>query len=392
MKSDTFYKDISAITSFEDVGRLDHYTPAPKDWSVVITDVGGSTQAIAEGRYKEVNMVGAASVAALLNAAGKLEVPFVFGGDGASFLIPPSLVTKAKVALAATERLSREAFGLTLRVGIVPVSRVKAESGQDVLVSKFQLTPYFNQALFIGGGITIAEKLVKDPSKNEEFLVKDDSPIEPNLAGLTCRWNDIQSLHGETISLLVKASGTHEKAAETYRRLVSKISDYYGESETHHPVTLDNLKLALTGINLDRETRLRAGGKTSLERLWYRFWIALKTFAFYAATQTGISLGDINKERYLELLIATVEYKKFDDVLRLVISGTQEARERLTEYLEAEHTAGNLVYGIHVSDRALMTCLVFERYGRQVHFIDAADGGYTLAARQLKAQIKELEN
>lgn len=389
MANDAFYKNISAITSFEDVGKLDHYTAAPLDWHVVITDVGGSTKAIEEGRYKEVNMVGAASVASLLNVAGKIDIPFVFGGDGASFLIPPSLLLKAKEALAATERLSREAFGLTLRVGIVPVSVIKETSGLDVLVSKFKLTPYFDQALFIGGGITAAEKLVKDPEKGQEYLVKDDSPIEPNLGGLTCRWNDIQSFHGETISLLVRAIPGAVSAAETYNQLVLKISDYYGESETHHPVTLDNLKLALTGINLDRETRLRAGARSKLGQALYRASIALKTLVFFLATKTGIPLADINQQKYLELLIATVEYKKFDDVLRLVISGTQEARERLQAYLEEERKAGRLVYGIHVSDRALMTCLVFERYGKQVHFIDAADGGYTLAAKQLKAQIKE---
>ena len=39
-------------------------------------------------------------------------------------------------------------------------------------------------------------------------------------------------------------------------------------------------------------------------------------------------------------------------------------------------------------DRALMTCLVFEREGRQVHFVDGADGGYALAAKAMKARMK----
>jgi hypothetical protein len=38
-----------------------------------------------------------------------------------------------------------------------------------------------------------------------------------------------------------------------------------------------------------------------------------------------------------------------------------------------------------------MTCLVFSlAQGRHVHFIDGADGGYALAARQLKAQLQAL--
>jgi hypothetical protein len=34
-----------------------------------------------------------------------------------------------------------------------------------------------------------------------------------------------------------------------------------------------------------------------------------------------------------------------------------------------------------------MTCLVFEHNGPQVHFIDDADGGYTFAAKAMKARM-----
>jgi len=37
----------------------------------------------------------------------------------------------------------------------------------------------------------------------------------------------------------------------------------------------------------------------------------------------------------------------------------------------------------------LMTCLVFERHGRQVHFIDGADGGYAIAAKKLKHRARK---
>lgn len=46
------------------------------------------------------------------------------------------------------------------------------------------------------------------------------------------------------------------------------------------------------------------------------------------------------------------------------------------------------MYGFHVSDRALMTCLVYEEQGRHIAFIDGADGGYALAAKVLKEKLK----
>ena len=48
-----------------------------------------STKAIAAQRYKAVNMAGASVIAAVTNALGGREFPFVFGGDGASFAISP---------------------------------------------------------------------------------------------------------------------------------------------------------------------------------------------------------------------------------------------------------------------------------------------------------------
>jgi Protein of unknown function (DUF3095) len=39
----------------------------------------------------------------------------------------------------------------------------------------------------------------------------------------------------------------------------------------------------------------------------------------------------------------------------------------------------------------MMTCLVFSlEQSRHVHFIDGADGGYALAALQLKAQLQAI--
>jgi hypothetical protein len=40
--------------------------------------------------------------------------------------------------------------------------------------------------------------------------------------------------------------------------------------------------------------------------------------------------------------------------------------------------------------QALLTCIVFSYNGNHVHFVDGSDGGYALAARSLKAQLKSL--
>lgn len=92
----------------------------------------------------------------------------------------------------------------------------------------------------------------------------------------------------------------------------------------------------------------------------------------------------INWGTYKTIVTETTDYRKFDDILRMVIAGNPQQSRKLEQFLEKKYQDGRLVYGLHRTDRALMTCLVFERDGRQVHFVDGADGGYALAAEAMK--------
>src|SRR5689334_4489453 len=98
----TFYATIPPIKHITDITDSSHYYDVPADWHIALTDVRGSTKAIENGRYKDVNAVAAASITALLNVAGDQDIPFVFGGDGATTLIPESMLESAHDALLAT--------------------------------------------------------------------------------------------------------------------------------------------------------------------------------------------------------------------------------------------------------------------------------------------------
>ena len=79
-------------------------------------------------------------------------------------------------------------------------------------------------------------------------------------------------------------------------------------------------------------------------------------------------------------------------LLALLLAGScalAKQREALRDYLDVWRNTGDVVYGMHVSGYALMTCIVFDRFGRQVHFLDADEGGYAMASQELKAQINE---
>ncbi|MBT7449479.1 MAG: DUF3095 family protein, partial [Rhodospirillaceae bacterium] len=78
-----------------------------------------------------------------------------------------------------------------------------------------------------------------------------------------------------------------------------------------------------------------------------------------------------------------------DDMLCLTFDCPGDKIAALEAYLEERHQRGDLHYGLHKSDHAVMTCLVASAVDNQhVHFVDGGDGGYTKAATQMKAQMK----
>ena len=64
-------KFFSAIPVFRIFARLMEpalYSPLPDDWHIGVADIVESTKAIAQARYKAVNMAGASVIAAVTNA------------------------------------------------------------------------------------------------------------------------------------------------------------------------------------------------------------------------------------------------------------------------------------------------------------------------------------
>lgn len=384
-----FYAQLAPITRFRDVARLDAYTPAPDDWFMVLTDVRGSTQAINDGRYKEVNIIGAAAIVALLNLDRSIDLPYMFGGDGATLLIPPELCDRVRPVLAALGHMAATEFQLELRTAIVPISALHGTE-YAVLVARLRFSEHFSQAAFAGGGLPYLEKLVKNPATAAQYIIAPAENPDTDLSGLECRWQDIPSRHGETVTLLVMATGgTPRRDSAIYSEVIATIEDIYGQAEIARPVDESTLFPSFNPQKLSLETRLRTP-RHFLKRQLYLWKIWAQNWLLLYFWRNRVRTGDVQWDWYVKLLIETSDYRKYDDTLRMVLTGTTEQRHALSAYLEQRHIAGDLIYGIHLSDRALITCVVFERVGRQVHFIDGADGGYALAARALKEQMRNL--
>lgn len=380
-----FYENLPPVTRFSSLAACSSYQELPADWAVIVADIKNSTDAIRRGEYKAVNAAGVCVIAAVVNLAKPLRIPYVFGGDGASLCVPPSLAPAAREALKSAQRLARESYGLELRAAIVPASEIR-RAGYRLLVAKFQTSRHCAQAAFAGGGVTYAENGLKEGRWREE---EGGTAMEADYSGLECRWKDIPSPQGETVSLLVRAHPglSSDEVSGIYREVLAQIESVYSDWPRCHPLAVKNLRLTFNLKKLAVELKCRSFGKGWSGRLKYAItMLALNFFGLLFMT-FKISLGGVRWGDYKQQLVENADVRKFDDMLRLVIAGNSTQRKTLFEYLEAGYQAKKWVYGSHVSGSALMTCLIRDYAGEHYHFIDGADGGYAAAAVELKRRL-----
>lgn len=388
MISDNFYADLPVTKNFSDIADLSHYTRLPSGWSAVVSDVKNSTVAINNGEYKAVNITGVSVITSILNVLKPLSVPYIFGGDGSSLCVPDNVLDKVKDALVATQEMSQMQFGLQLRIGIVPVSEIR-KAGYDILVSKQKISEHYTQAAFAGGGLEYAENVIKDDDNESAFRIESKKTSEPDYTGLECRWENVPSKHGETISLIVKATADNQDDEyRIYTEIINKVYDIYGDESSSRPVYEEGLKLTLSNNLLKYETKARTFGKSISELVIYKLKIRVQAVLGRIFMSRKIKTGDTDWGKYKSTFVKNTDYRKFDGVLREVLSGNKQQRQVLEQYLNERYSKGECFYGIHVSESALVTCMINNCIDQHFHFIDGADGGYAMAAMMMKQQLK----
>jgi len=375
--SDKFYSAIPVFRGFARLMDPALYSPLPDDWSIGVADIVESTKAIAQARYKAVNMAGASVIAAVTNAFEGREFPFVFGGDGASFAVAPDDAELAREALAATAVWVKEDLDLLMRVALVPIAAIRAQ-GLDVRVARFGPSPNLSYAMFSGGGLGWAEAAMK----RGEFAVPMAPPgTQPDLSGLSCRFEEIPAVRGLILSVLVLPAKGADPAA--FRRLIEDMIALVERSpDSGRPVPSGGPPLRWPPAGVEFEARAQRGGSL----LRRRASVLAYTLFAYLVMRFDIKVGGFVPKTYVRQVVENSDFRKYDDGLRMVLDCTPELERTLSERLAAAASAGIARYGLHRQDAAMMTCFTPSALrSDHVHFIDGARGGYASAATALKA-------
>ena len=102
-----------------------------------------------------------------------------------------------------------------------------------------------------------------------------------------------------------------------------------------------------------------------------------------------MTIGGFSGTNYMRALPSHSDYRKFADSLRMVVDCSPGEANGIELILREAQIAGSIDSGLHRASTALMTCFVNSTDdGGHVHFLDGGDGGYAMAAQELKASIQ----
>ncbi|RZK81033.1 MAG: DUF3095 domain-containing protein [Pedobacter sp.] len=352
------------------------FADVPSDWHVVITDIVGSTKAVFDGKHETVNLVATGSIVAVLNIAfGKnIIVPFFFGGDGATFLVPHTIIDEVMSALYVYRTNTLDNFDLELRAGKVSVKQVY-ENGHHICIAKFSSSISFSIPVILGKGLTYAEHEIKSSIDT----LKSDTNDEVDLTGMQCRWDKIAPPkdQDEVLTLIVAATSTQQQS-EGFRKVMMMIDELYGSLQARQPISVDKLKQKTGFKAMFTEMRAKLGKIKWLELVGN--WFVNLYGLVYFQTENG--------KRYLNSLVELSETLVMDGRINTVISGPTSQRIKLLAFLDEMEFKGQIIYGYHTSSASIMSCYVRDLKDDHVHFVDGSEGGYTSAAKVLKAKLK----
>jgi Protein of unknown function (DUF3095) len=356
------------------------FYPVPANWHIVITDIRRSTLALEKGLHETVNLLAAGSIVAVLNIALKagITIPFFFGGDGASFLLPDSLLDTSIRALLEHQANTLRNFDLDLRVGSLPVAAVY-EKGYRLTVSKLRTSKSFIIPISLGDGLSYAERIIK----GKDYLLSPPSlPGEGlDLTGMQCRWDKVKPPQNddEVVSLLVVARDAGHQAA-SFRKVIVELDTIYGNLEKRRPISLVKLRLNGSLQKLALEMKTKFGGMKPFYLA--KSWLTALFARWYFNTRTGLS--------YLGQLVEMSDTLVIDGRINTVISGTAKQREQLEAALTRLEEEGDILFGLYISKESVISCYVRNLNEDHIHFVDGAEGGYTRAASVLKRKFSPL--
>lgn len=358
------------------------FTDVPNTWHVVVVDILNSTQAVADGKHHQVNLTATGSIISVLNTIRKekqsIEIPYFFGGDGATFIIPTLLLKKIILVLENYSLHIKQNTNLTLRVGQVAVRDLNLQKCSLKIV-KHRLSEQLSIPIVLGNGLKIAEETIK-----KNFVENKLTPFKKdllNLEGMECRWEQINpnQTQKKVVCLLLDAADESQQR-EVYKEVLIQMDAIFGTFEIRQPIKSNYLKLSFSIFKIWEEMKISLADKSLLYLI--KNWLSTLFGKFYLSLST-------NGKNYLKQIGQLSHTFMLDGMINTIFTADQNKIDLFTAYLNQLEQEKKIIYGIHTTHASVMSCYVLDRKTKHSHFVDGTEGGYTSAAKMFKEKLQK---
>ncbi|WP_291964609.1 DUF3095 family protein [Maribacter sp.] len=383
MKNTKFYNElkISKKPLAELFANESNFLEVPQSWHVVVVDIQNSTRAVINGNHHEVNLTATGSIISVLNTVRKfkqnIEIPYFFGGDGATFLIPDSLLNRVINVLRNYSIHIKRKTKLILRVGHVPVKHLLAKQCQ-LKIAKHQLTQKLAIPIILGNGLHKAEEMIKANFKELSNTEFNESLL--NLEGMECRWEEVNPEQNKAKVVCLLLDAVEEKAQQdVYRQVLTKMDDIFGTFTDRQPIKSEKLKLDASLNKIWEEMKISLARKNWLYII--KNWIKTNIgHAYFSLSKSG--------KQYLKQIGQLSHSFMLDGMINTIFTADQDKIDVFIDFLNQLESEHKIIYGIHITHASVMSCYVLDRKTSHSHFVDGTEGGYTSAAKMLKVKRK----
>ncbi|WP_405415242.1 DUF3095 family protein [Maribacter sp. Asnod1-A12] len=383
MEKTKFYKNLTPFKGSL-IDLLSHeagFTEVPNTWHIVVVDILNSTNAVANGNHHQVNLTATGAIISVLNTTKKVkrnnEIPYFFGGDGATFIVPSIILDKVISVLDNYSVHIKRRVDLILRVGQIPVKDL-IEKNVQLKIAKHQLTNQLTIPIVLGNGLKVAEDIIKSNFKETTNSLFDEKLL--NLEGMECRWDEINPDQSQTkVVCLLLDVNNEDLQKEIYKKVLAQMDMEFGTFENRQPIKNTVLKLDPSPKKAWEEMKV-----SLISTNWAYFfknWIQTNFGRFY------LNLTSSGKE-YLKQIGQLSHTFMLDGMINTVFTAEQNKIDRFINFLDTLEADNKLKYGIHVTHASVMSCYVLDMRTSHSHFVDGTEGGYTSAAKMLKLKKK----
>lgn len=384
METTNFYTDLLAnnMPLRELLNTKSCFSALPNNWYVLVVDVQEPLNSLDKGLRSDINLVATGSIITALNTIKtidkKIQIPYFFKGNGATFIIPETILDPILVALENYKAHILKTLKLTIKLGNIKIQDMYALDAKAG-IAKLKLNKYLITPVIYGNGLKHAEQSIRENFK--EKIDSSASPLAIDLQGMECRWDEIFPNEDEkkVICLLVLCKD-ELRQAEVFTTILDEIDYLFGTLDKRAPITTVKLKLDNSFKKMRKEMYARLGifDRGYLVQNWLITYFGSFYFKFFKGGRD-----------YLFRVTQLSDTLVLDGSINTVFSGTERQMNKLKLLLDILEADGKILYGMHATYASIMSCYIEDRYENHIHFVDGTEGGYTSASILLKNKLKQ---